>query len=552
MQIADKIYLNGTIYTVNDQFEIAEALAIKDNKILYVGSRSDCEKFCGDETSIIDLKGRTIVPGFIEGHLHLRMYGESLLKLQIRDKSKIEILEMVKGAVEQLNPGEWLQGGMGWNNEVWDDPSYPTREELDAVSPNNPVLLPRMDGHMIWVNSKAFEVAGITDKTPNPKGGEYLRNPDGSLQGCVSNDACKPIRNIVPEPTKEQRKQATLIAQRQLLEYGVTTITEAFATVTDLNDVKDLLEDGSFKLRYYAALGDIKSAPVPVTESTAEQIQKAFNEYIEHSPEIGLYHDHFTMRAVKLAADGSVGAQSAAHFEDFCDRPGSRGRLMYTDEEMYQALEAGAKRGMQAIVHAIGDRAVDQVLRVYTQILKDYPNPDHRFRIEHFQLVTGDSRERARNLGVVVSMQAMHAPNSASMAIRRLGPDRASRAYASGLVLKVLGKVAGGSDAPVSKPAPLSGIHAGVTRTNDDLEPSGGFYPENALTREEALKSYTIWGAYAQFADDTRGSLEPGKYADFVILDKDIFSVDEHDIQRIHVDETIIDGITVYQRDSQK
>ena len=546
---AERVYLNAIIYTVNKNFDIAQAMAVSDGKIVFIGNTKDAKNYIGDNTEVIDVLGKTITPGFIEGHTHLQSYGESLLRIPIRDKSKQEILMMIKQAVKAIDPGEWLLGGMGWNNEVWEDPSYPTKEELDTAAPDNPVLMPRMDGHMIWVNSKALEIAGINDSTPDPVGGEYLRKPDGTLLGCMSNNACKPIREAVPQPSQEQRKRALLTAQEKLLEYGVTTVTEAFGTVTNLNDIKELIKNGEFRIRYYGALGSLKSATVPIKEENAEDMQREFDEFIKECPQIGLFNDHYTVRSLKLAADGSVGAQSAAHFEEFCDRPGSSGRLMYSDEEMYKTIELGVKHGMQAIVHAIGDMAIDQTLRVYKKILCDYPNSDHRFRIEHFQLVTGDSRERARDLGVVASMQALHAPNSARMALRRLGPDRASRAYASGLVLKVLGKVAGGSDAPVAPPDIIAGIHAAVTRTNNELEPKCGFFPENSLTVQEALKSYTIWGAYAQFADDVRGSLEKGKCADFVILDKDIVSLKGHEILKVNVDETIIAGKTEYKRE---
>jgi predicted amidohydrolase YtcJ len=535
---ADRVLLSGNIYTVDQNFSTAQAIAIKDGKIIYVGNDEGAREFTGESTEVIPLEGKTVVPGLMEGHLHLQSYGESLLWLRIRDKSKEEILSLVKEAISQLSPGAWLIGGSGWNNEVWDDPSYPTKEELDAVAPDNPVFLPRMDGHLCWVNSAAFRAAGVDESTPNPQGGEFMRRPDGSLLGCAGNAAQMIIRQAIPKPDKEARLRALMAAQDQMLQYGLTSINEMATPFETIGDIKELLEAGKFKLRYHGALRDA---------SGKNARQETRDYFLSESPEIGLYDDHFTIRAIKILGDGAVGSQSAALFEEYTDRPGHTGTLMQTDEEIYEIIKEALERGMQVITHAIGDRAIDQILTAYERADSEYPDRDHRFRIEHFQLITGNSSERARDLGVVVSMQPLHGPNSASMALRRLGPDRSARAYAIGMAHRVVGRFVAGSDAPVAQPDPIAGIHAAINRTNQQLLPEGGFFMDNAVSRADALRAYTIWSAYGQFCEDKKGSIEPGKLADLTILDKDILKVADHEILDVKVLETIIGGKTEYK-----
>lgn len=535
---AEHVWLNGHIYTEAAQMPLAQALATSGQTLLYVGNNTQARSFIGPQTQVHDLQGHTVVPGFIEGHIHLQQYGDSLLTLHTRDLSKEEILKAVEKAVKTLAPGQWLIGGMGWNNEIWSDPSYPTKEELDQAAPQNPVMLPRMDGHLIWVNKKAFEVCGITKDTPNPEGGEFFHTADGELLGCAANAAADLIKRAIPEPDKHQRQEALLTAQKQLLAYGVTSVNDMSTDWNNVCDLKELYQTKQYKLRFHGALRN----------ALGKDADPKLHEYFLSCPEMDLFDQHYTVRAVKFLSDGSVGAQSAHLMEDYSDRPNHRGIAMFTDDEFYDVVSQAAKQHMQVITHAIGDAAINQVLNTYQNVLEDVPTPDHRFRIEHFQTVSGDSRERARELGVLASMQPTHAPNSASMALRRLGPDRASRAYAAGFVLKVLGQIAAGSDAPVAQPDPLDGIHSAVTRTNGKLEPHGGFFMENAISREEALKAYTIWGAYAQFTERQKGSLEAGKLADFVVLDQDLMAVPADSLLHIQVLETIIGGESVYKK----
>lgn len=540
-QKAYKAWIHGHIITMNEKVPSAEAMAAdQDGNLIYVGSEDGVKAYLSDETTLEDLEGNTVTPGFIEGHSHPDMYGNVLRSLKVRDVSKEEILRRVADAVKEMAPGKWLIAGMGFNNEVWTDPSYPTREELDAVAPDVPVFIPRMDGHMAWVNSRVFELCGITKDTPNPKGGEFFRTPSGELQGCVVDEAMKMIQQYIPEKTMEERKEDYLAAQQSFLSCGITSVNDMDVELSSIQALTELCEEGKMKVRYYGGLMDF-------TGKNANAEKRAF---LASCPKIGLYKDHLSFRCCKFLGDGAVGAQSAHLKEAYADRPGHTGIGMYTDEELYEAFKEAADHGMQIAIHAIGDATIEQVLNTYRRLQEEKDYGDHRWRLEHFQTVTSDTPAQAAALHVIPSMQPMHAPNSAGMAQRRLGPDRVHGAYAAGLVLKSTGMVSLGSDAPVATPSPFSGMHAAITRTNDALEPKGGFCMENALTPEEALKGYTIWGAYAIFAEKTRGSLEPGKYADFVVMDQDPLTLGHENpdaLLQVKVRKTVIGGECVYE-----
>ena len=538
---AQIVWVDGDIITMDSCSRRAQAMAALDGKLIAVGSEADIKPLIGPDTQVVSLGKKTVVPGLIDSHLHLLEYGQSLHLLPLRDLTKEEILAQVSAVAADLAPGSWITGGMGWNNEVWADPTYPTREELDAAAPHNPVLLPRMDGHLIWVNSRAFEACGIDDDIADPPGGEFMRTPNGRLQGCASNAAAALLRTRLPLANKSERYAALLAAQAALFSYGVTSACDMGTTAELAEDLFALYENGSYKLRVYGALYPALGAG----PDTPEQ------KLLARCPLNGLYGDRYTIRCCKLLGDGSVGAQSARLFDDYSDRPGHRGTLMYTDEELTALVREAAERGMQISIHSIGDETIDQVLRIYEKVLRELPNPDHRWRIEHFQTVTSNTPQRAQLLGVLPSMQPLHAPNSASMAQRRLGEQRIHGAYALGRVLRDTGRVALGSDAPVSTPRPLSGMHAAVCRTNDDLQPVGGFCMENAVPVLDALKGYTTWGAYAQFADENRGSLEAGKHADFVVLSGDPLVIGTQNADKlvdIQVLKTVIAGETVFEK----
>ena len=530
--------MNGVIYPVDDGFSTCSALAWKDGRIIYTGNNNGAIAFIGPGTKTENLEGRTVVPGLIDSHLHLQVYGEGFNKLQIRDQPRETILAMVREAAAKAKKGEWILGVNGWNNELWRDTSYPALGELDKAAPDNPVFLPRMDGHIAWVNSRAFRAAGVSDSTPNPPGGEFMRGPEGRLQGCITDNASKIIQAQIPQPDKDYRQKGLLTAQEHLFEKGMTCIQDAGTNMNLVNDLKELYESGKYKIRFYGALQN------PFHEDSPPELPA----YTDTCPELGLFDGRYTVRTVKFFMDGSMGGSSAALFEDYTDRPGWRGVFIQDEDDFYVQAKKAAQKGLRLMTHAIGDAAIDRTLRVYERILKELPSTDHRFRIEHFQLITGNSLERAKALGVLAAMQATHGPVTEDMTIRRLGYERARRSYAVGMVQRALGKLAGGSDAPVDAPEPMAGIYASVTRLSKRGTPPGGLFPENAMTREAALRSYTIWAAEALFAEQECGSIEPGKRADLTVLDKDIMKTPLDDILNIEVLRTVVNGETVYRR----
>jgi predicted amidohydrolase YtcJ len=535
---ADEVWFNGRVYTVDRFFSTASALAWKNGYICYVGSDAGARDLAGKKTVIEDMAGKTVFPGFIDTHLHLEMYGDSLFKLGLRGCSKDHIIGLVRKAAERAPVGEWIIGGLGWDNGEWEDTSFPSRRDLDHAAPHNPVLLPRIDGHMVWLNTRALTVAGITEDTPNLPEGEFLRGPDGRLTGCASGTAAGLVRKNIPPFDKSYRQKILLAAQDKLLGFGITGVQDASTTRDLAESLKALYQSGLFKLRFSGAL----------INALGDHADPGMAEYLACCPEIGLFDGSFTIRALKLFADGSLGSGTAALMEDYSDRPGYRGELIHDEAELYRLVFAAAKRGMQLMVHAIGDAAIDETLSVFERVITGLSLTDHRFRIEHFQLIRDGFCLRAKRLGVLAAMQGAHGPNNAAIAEQRLGPGRAANSYALGKVQRVLARIAGGSDAPVADPNPLDGIHAALTRTNGALKPCGGFYPENALSREAAIRSYTSWAAYALFAERERGSIEKGKRADLVLLDKNLMEVPADDIPGIQVLRTVIGGETVYRR----
>ena len=537
-ETADSVYRNGNIYTVDEDFSTASAIAIKGDRLIYVGDEAGVEAYIGPGTKVVDLGGKTVVPGLIEGHMHINGLGESLLQIDAFWKPKEDILAAVAAEVAKAEPGEWIRG-RGWLNSVWEDTAYPTKEELDAVAPNNPVFLTRADGHMCWVNSMAFELAGITKDTPNPQGGEYLKNEAGELQGCVTDTAMDPISALLPAYSIEQEQQALLLAQEQLFSYGFTSAVNAGTTVQGLENFKALYESGEMKLRTYPMI----MLTTDLTSPEAEYIRT-------HAPSEELYDNRMLVRGVKIVGDGSLGSRSSAMLEDYSDAPGTKGEYRFTDEQMYEAVKLAYDNGYQTGVHAIGDGTNHQVLNAYERVMEENPREDARLRIEHFQIITAEDMQRALDMGILPAMQFTHATSDSNMAEDRIGSERIKTAYAWRTVLDAGSIIIGGSDAPVEKVNPFHGLYAGVTRMTRAGEPEGGWYPEQKVTREEALRAFTIWAAYGQFEEDLKGSLEPGKLADFIIIDRDYMTCPEADIKDIQVLATYVGNELVYTKDT--
>ena len=533
---AETVYVNGNIYTVDNAFSKATAMAIKNRKLIYVGNDEDADKYVGPDTKVVNLKQKTVIPGLNDGHIHYTSLGTKLLEIDAFNKPKEEILNLVQEEASSLEPGEWILG-RGWNHELWPDEKFPTKEELDQVAPDNPVVLTRVDGHSIWVNSKALEIGGITKETPNPQGGEIIRDDNGEATGVLVDAARSSVTSKIPSYSKQRIAEAQVKAQQQLFSNGITSSSDAGADLQEINIMKELYKKDHLKVRLN----------VMISNSMGE-VGEGLAYYLENGPEVGLFDNRLTIRSVKLMADGALGSRSAALMEDYSDRQGHKGNYIYSDEEIYNLVKKSRENNIQVATHAIGDGAVQQVIDAYEKVLSENPLDDHRWRIEHYQISNASQIEKMVELGIIPSMQPTHATSDKNMAEDRLGPERIKYSYAWRKIIDAGSHIIGGSDAPVELINPFHGIYAAVTRMDRDGNPPGGWYPEEKMTREEALRSFTTWAAEGSFEEDIKGSLEPGKLADFIVIDKDIMEIPEEQLKDIKVLSTVLGGETVYEK----
>ncbi len=540
MRKADIAYVNGKVYTVDQGFSIVTAFAVSGDRFLAAGSDGQIRSLCTKDTEIVDLKGRVVVPGLIDSHLHINNTGAMKLELDVVSKQRQEIIGLVAQAHEKAQPGEWIVG-RGWINDEWPDSTFPTKEELDAVSPDIPVYLKRACGHAAWVNSKAFEAVGVTADTPSPVGGEYLRKPDGSLWGVVTDQAQDPFNKAIPPYNKEQLQRIVMLAQEGFFAAGLTTVHDAGTAEEWIQAWEELYQRHELKLRIYASMRVIG-------RPNYEELYSGSMEFFKKGLRIGKYDNRLTARAYKISCDGSLGARSAWMLEDYTDRPGHKGNGKWTNEELYSVLYQARRSGFQTWCHAIGDGANRQCLDVYERLLQELPDQDARLRIEHAQILAPEDIGRFRELGVIPTHQTVFLRTDKKVAEARLGAERIKGAYAWRTLIDQGNPVPNGTDSPVESYNPFLSMYCAVSRKDEHGQPEGGWYPGEAMTREEALRSYTTWGAYAGFEEQLKGSIEPGKLADFVVIDRDLMTCPEQEIKDIQVIKTILGGETVYER----
>ncbi len=551
---ADVILSNGNIYTVDSQRPVVQSVAIKNGLILKIGTNEEMKELSSSNTKMINLEGHFLMPGFIEGHGHFSGLGKSLLQLNfLKTKSWEEIVAMVAEAAKTAKPGEWIEG-RGWHQEKWDSTpiqnvhGYPYHDALSEVSPNNPVVLRHASGHGLLANKKAMDLASISKETPNPSGGEIVRDIKGNAIGMFEERAMKSILNIYQDHLSKLSKKeieklwlkGVKLAQQKCLENGITSFQDAGTTPNadflssyeELAQYERLAKAGELDLRMWAML-----------RHGSEDLKKYLNEF----PKVDVGNGFFTCKAVKTELDGALGSYGAWLLEPYDDKPGFVGQNTTSVEEVAKIADMCLAKKMQMCVHAIGDRGNREVLDIIENLSKKSPEIKNlRWRMEHAQHLHVEDIPRFEKLGVVAAMQGVHCTSDAPFVVKRLGEERSKEgAYAWKSLLKSGAVVSNGTDAPVEDISAIESFYASVTRKRADN--GFEFFTEQAMSREEGIYSYTMANAYAAFQEDKKGSITPGKYADLVLLSNDLINCPEEEILKTKVLFTMVGGEIKYQ-----
>ena len=532
---ADLLLQNGNVYTVNEKNPRAEAIAVKDRRVVFVGSNAGAKKFHANR--VVDLGGKTIVPGFTDSHCHIFGIGERELTLNLEGSNSLtDLLAKVAERATKAEPGKWITG-RGWIETFWKPAQFPTRQDLDSVAGANPVLLTRADGHASVANSAALANAKIDKNTSNPFGGEILRDKTtGEPTGMLTDNAQELVRKNIPKPTATEREQALLTGINREIGLGWCEIQNAGSHKDDVDLLKRIYFDAKARIRF-----------INCVYGPGQDAQNFLNE----GSIIDGFEHHFTQRTIKVVFDGALGSRGAALLKPYTDAPDTSGYFTEKPEELRPMFEEALRRGIQVETHAIGDRANRTILDLYEAALTAVP-PDQRqireprWRVEHAQIVDPADIPRFAKLGVIPSMQPSHAISDLFFAPTRLGMARLAGAYAWQSFLKSGAIICGGSDAPVERGEPMIEFYAAVARKSLKGESGPGWHPEQAVSREQALKMFTIWPAYAVFEEKDKGSIEIGKLADFTVLSQDIMKIPEPEILKTRAMMTIISGEVVY------
>lgn len=535
----DLIVYGGNIYTAA-KVEKTEAVVAKDGRVLFVGSKEKAMKYQGSKTQLLDLQGKTMTPGFIESHAHIMGIGHNRLNIDLLlVKSYQELIQKVEEVAATTPKGQWIIG-RGWHQDKWQQQSekrfkgFPIHDELSVRVPDHPVWLTHASGHMGLANAAAMKVAGINSNSEQPTGGEIFMGPDGKPTGIFNETAQRKIAGIIPKSTPEREAKALELALQELLESGITSMHNAGASQRDIDLFKSFGEQGKLKVRIYTML-----------HGNDNQL---LNSYYASGPQIGLYDDHLTIRSIKLYADGALGSRGAWLLEEYSDAAGKFGHNVMPMKAIEQVTRDGYKNGFQLCVHAIGDRANREVLDIFEEITQG-EKIDHRFRIEHAQHINLGDIPRFAELGVIASMQAIHMSSDRPWAIDRLGKKRiVDGAYVWQKLLQSGAKVINGTDAPVEPVSAIASFYSSVSRKTLQGTPEGGYEPEQKMTRTQALKAYTLDGAYGSFEEGIKGSIEIGKLADFTVFSQDLMTIPEEKILDTEVLYTIVGGEVAYQK----
>jgi len=529
---ADLILTNGRIYTVDETRPVVEAVAMAGGKVLFAGNAAGALALKGAATRVVDLQGRTVIPGMVDAHGHVGGLGDALHIVDLTGTSSYDqVVARVAERARTMPKGQWVLG-RGWDQNDWGDTRFPTHDKLTAAVPDHPVYLERVDGHAGLANARALQAANVTAATQDPSGGHMERTADGAPAGVFVDNAQGLVRRAIPRESRDDVKRAIVDAVKEAQRWGLTGVHDAGADATDLDVYEELAKAGQLKFRLYAMISDNAAT---------------IDAWLKRGPLVAGYNGSLWVRSIKLYADGALGSRGAALLEPYSDDPKNSGLLVSAPAHIQDVATRALKAGFQVNTHAIGDRGNRLVLDAYEAALKALPTADHRFRIEHAQILNYDDVPRFAELGVIPSMQASHQTSDMYWAGTRLGAVRLLGAYAWRSLLNTGVVIPNGSDFPVEQVNPLISFHSAVSRQDARNWPPGGWYPEERMTREEALKSVTLWPAYAAFQEKVMGSLTPGKYADFVVLDQDIMRIPPELILRTKVLSTWVGGEKVYE-----
>ncbi len=545
-QPADLVLTNGKIVTMDDSLPEAEALAARDGVIVAIGTDEKIEAYIGETTKVIDLEGKLAIPGFIESHGHFTGIGQAMLRLNLMHvKNWEEVVTMVKEAVEKAEPGEWILG-RGWHQEKWDktpEPNVdglPFHHSLSEVSPENPVLLSHASGHSSYANAKAMELAGVTKDTENPDGGEIVKDAEGNPIGVFRETAQGLLRTarytdhekLPQEKIEAEQRKIIELAAKECLSKGITSFHDAGSSFSTIDLIKEIAEEDKLGLRMYVMI-----------RVNNELLKERIADYRI----IGAGDNHLTVRSIKRGIDGALGAHGAWLLDPYTDLPTSVGLNTSSIEDLEETARIAIENDFQLCVHAIGDRGNQETLNIFEEAFQAHPEKkDTRWRIEHSQHLHPDDIPRFGQWGVIASMQGIHCTSDGPWVIKRLGEKRAEEgAYVWQKLMKTGAIICNGTDAPVEDVDPIPCFFATVTRKCKD---GTVFYPDQKMSREETLRSYTLNGAYAAFQEDILGSLSSGKLADITVLSKDIMTIPDDEILNTEVLYTIVGGKVLYEK----
>ena len=541
MEPADMVLYNGHLVTVDEAMPEAEALAVRGDRIIAVGTSDEIQAYIGDQTEVIDLEGQTAIPGFIEGHGHFLGVGGAQLQLRLMDvENWDELVSRVAAAVDEAQPGELIRG-RGWHQEKFDalpEPNvagFPVHDRLSEVSPDNPVLLTHASGHATFANARAMEMAGITRDTPDPEGGEIIRDARGNAIGVFSERAAGLLGGASAAARPPDPRRQAELAVEEALSKGITSFQDAGSSFDTVDMLKQMVDEGALGIRVWMMLRESNAA---LTERGAEYRM------------VGYGDNRLTVRAIKRSIDGALGSRGAWLLEPYTDSPDSAGLNTTSPESIAETANWAIANDFQLCVHAIGDRGNRETLDIFQETFAANPDKtDVRWRDEHTQHLHPDDISRFGELGVIASMQGVHCTSDAPFVVPRLGEQRAEEgAYVWKRLMETGAVVTNGTDAPVEDLSPIASYYATVSRKLTD---GSVFYPEQRLSRLEALQTYTINTAFAAFEEDIKGSLSVGKLADITVLSKDIMTIPEDEIPTTEVVHTIVGGRVMYSRSDQ-